>query len=76
MYPGNLCFTDMSMLRQYHFRIPPDYAVVIYSVGIQQGGEKEWNHLWLKSKSTKVASEAEIMMNALAYSQEPWLLWR
>ena len=57
-------------------RIPPDYAVVVYSVGIAQGSEKEWNHVWEKSKTTKVASEAEIMMHALAFSQEPWLLWR
>lgn len=65
-----------TLLILFPSRIPPDYAVVIYAVGVQQGGEKEWNHLWLKSQSTKVASEAEIMMNALAYTQEPWLLWR
>ena len=57
-------------------RIPPDYAVVIYAVGIQQGGEREWNYLWERAQNTRVASEAEIMMNALAYTQEPWLLWR
>lgn len=57
-------------------RIPPDYAVVIYAVGVQQGGETEWNYLWEKAQNTRVASEAEIMMNALAYTQEPWLLWR
>ena len=45
-------------------------------MGIAQGSEKEWNHVWEKSKKTKVASEAEIMMHALAFSQEPWLLWR
>ena len=56
--------------------MPPDYAVVIYSIGIAQGGENAWNHLWTKSQNTKVASEAEIMMNGLAYAQDPWLLWR
>ena len=60
----------------YWYRVRPDYAVVVYSVGIQQGGEDEWNFVWEKSRTTKVASEAEIMMNALAYTQEPWLLWR
>ena len=58
------------------FRIPPDYAIVIYAVGIQEGGEEEWEYLWTKAQKTQVASEAEIMMNALAYTQEPWLLWR
>ena len=58
------------------FRIPPDYAIVIYSVGVQQGGASAWDYLWQKSRTTRVASEAEIMMNALAYTQEPWLLWR
>jgi aminopeptidase N len=62
--------------KDYGTRIPPDYSVVVYSVGVQEGGEKAWDHLWEKSKTTRVASEAEIMMNALAYTQEPWLLWR
>ena len=57
-------------------RISPDYAGVVYSVGIQQGGEKEWDFLWDKAKSTRVASETEVMMAALAHTNEPWLLWR
>ena len=57
-------------------RIPPDFAAVIYAVGIQQGGEKEWDKLWEESQITRVASESELMMNALAYTQKPWLLWR
>lgn len=57
-------------------RILPDYAEVIYAVGIQQGGEKEWDYLWESAQKTRVASEAEVMTTALAYTQEPWLLWR
>ncbi|ELU05065.1 hypothetical protein CAPTEDRAFT_184807 [Capitella teleta] len=61
---------------QYGTKILPDYAEVIYAVGIQEGGEKEWNHLWESAQKTRVASEAEVMTSALAYTQQPWLLWR
>jgi len=57
-------------------RIPPDYAGVTYAVGIQQGGEEEWDYVWNKSMNTRVASEAEVMMNALAHTRHEWLLWR
>ena len=56
--------------------IPPDYAVIIYSVGIHHGGETEWDYLWQKAHETTVASQAEIMMRALAATQKTWLLWR
>ena len=59
-----------------YFRIPPDYAEVIFSVGIQHGGEEEWDYLWQRAHETRVASESEIMMSALAATQKPWLLWR
>lgn len=57
-------------------RIPADYSVVVYSVGIQRGGEKEWDFMWDKVNKTRVTSEAEEMKRALAATPEPWLLWR
>ena len=57
-------------------RIPPDYASVIYSVGVKYGGKEEWDNLWDKAHKTRVASEAGSMMSALGATQEPWLLWR
>ncbi|KAK2153436.1 hypothetical protein LSH36_297g02022 [Paralvinella palmiformis] len=61
---------------EFNLRISPDYAVVVYSVGIRHGGQAEWEYVWKKAKETKVASETEVMMSSLAHSQEPWLLWR
>ena len=56
--------------------IPPDYAVVIYSVGVAEGGQEEWDYLWQKAKETKITSQAEIMTRALAATRHQWLLWR
>ncbi|KAL5019806.1 hypothetical protein ScPMuIL_002698 [Solemya velum] len=57
-------------------QLPSDYAVIIYSVGIREGGVEEWDYLWKKSQSSHVASEKQLIMNALAQTQKPWLLWR
>ena len=57
-------------------RVQADYAVVVYSVGVQEEGEEEWDFLWNKAKESRVASEVELMMEALAHTQHPWLLWR
>ena len=56
--------------------VSADIAVVVYAVGIMEGNEEVWDYVWDQSRKTRVASEAEVMMNALAYTQEPWLLWR
>ena len=45
-------------------------------MGIHHGGETEWDYLWQKAHETTVASQAEIMMRALAATQKTWLLWR
>jgi hypothetical protein len=57
-------------------KIVPDYAGVVYSMGIQYGGEQEWDFLWNRTQSTVVVSEAETMLTALARTRQPWLLWR
>ena len=58
------------------FSVRADIAVVVYAAGVMEGNEEVWDYVWEKSRQTRVASEAEVMMNALAYTQEPWLLWR
>ena len=48
----------------------------MYSVGVREGGVVEWEFVWNKSQTTTVASEREMMMEALAQTQKPFLLWR
>ncbi|KAL3884568.1 hypothetical protein ACJMK2_024701 [Sinanodonta woodiana] len=57
-------------------RMPSDYSKIIYSVGIREGNVEEWDHVWNKSQSTNVAAERDMMLDALAQTQKPWLLWR
>ena len=49
---------------------------MIYSVGIREGSVEEWDHVWTKSQESNVPAEREMMLEALAQTQKPWLLWR
>ena len=60
----------------YTFRLPTDFSQVIYSVGIREGSVEEWDHVWTKSQESNVPAEREMMLEALAQTQKPWLLWR
>ncbi|XP_046543779.1 glutamyl aminopeptidase-like [Haliotis rubra] len=62
--------------KTYNTVLAADLSVLIYSVGIREGGTDEWDFVWEKAQSTSVASERQIMMEALAQTQKPWLLWR
>ncbi|KAJ8311423.1 hypothetical protein KUTeg_010778 [Tegillarca granosa] len=56
--------------------VPTLYSMVVYSVGVREGSVEEWDHVWNKSLTTNVAAEREMLLEALAYTQKPWLLWR
>ncbi|XP_048750155.2 aminopeptidase N-like [Ostrea edulis] len=65
----------------YHWKndgitLPSDFASMIYTVGVSEGGMEEWDYVWNRSLSTNVAVEREMLMQALGQSQKPWLLWR
>lgn len=57
-------------------RLSPDLATIIFSVGVREGDIKEWEYVWNQTKHTQVASEKEMLLEALAQTQVPWLLWR
>ena len=76
IYPSTLLLHFCSLLYRFFSSVSADIAVVVYAVGIMEGNEEVWDYVWEQSRQTRVASEAEVMMNALAYTQEPWLLWR
>ncbi|GFO44581.1 aminopeptidase, partial [Plakobranchus ocellatus] len=56
--------------------LPADLAMTIYSVGIKEGGAKEWDFVWNKAKTTVVASERDILLESLVHTQKSWLLYR
>ncbi|XP_052786340.1 glutamyl aminopeptidase-like [Mya arenaria] len=57
-------------------RLPTDIAQVIYSVGVAEGSVEEWDHVWSAARKTQSPSEREMLLEALSYTQKPWLLWR
>ncbi|XP_050397180.1 glutamyl aminopeptidase [Patella vulgata] len=62
--------------KKFSTKLPTDFAMIIYSVGVREGGVEEWDFVWTRSQNTNVASERAMMMEALAQTQKPWLLWR
>jgi hypothetical protein len=53
-------------------RLPSQYSLVIYTVGVREGSVEEWDYVWNKSKSSNVDGEREMLMDALAQSQKPY----
>ena len=49
---------------------------VVYCSAIANGDEAEWDFAWERYKYSKVASEKDLLLNALACSKQPWLLKR
>lgn len=57
-------------------RVPPDLKSSVYHFGIVTGGEKEWDFAYNQFKSTDVVSDKLILLQAMAGSQEPWIIER
>lgn len=72
----NLAKERFDSYKKWGTYVNPNNAIVVYSQGIKLGGQEEWDMLWNNSRRTNIVSEADIMMQALAHSQEPWILWR
>ncbi|NP_001191602.1 aminopeptidase [Aplysia californica] len=53
-----------------------DLSMLIYSVGIREGGATEWDYVWNKTRVTSVATARDMMLESLVHTQKPWLLWR
>ncbi|XP_050293862.1 aminopeptidase Ey-like [Anthonomus grandis grandis] len=56
--------------------INPDLREVVYCTAIRDGGQDEWDFAWNRYLNTNVASDKEILLNALSCSKEIWILSR
>ena len=56
--------------------MPPDLKSSVYHFGVVTGGEKEWDFVYDQFKSTDVVSDKLILLQAMAGSQEPWIIER
>lgn len=71
--PAKSLFDDW-MLR--HARISPNIRDVVYAAGVKFGGQTEWRYCWETYRNTSIPSEREIMLKALGFTSDPWLLQR
>ena len=49
---------------------------IVYCSAIGNGDEAEWDFGWERYKNSKVASEKELLLNALSCTKKTWLLKR
>ena len=49
---------------------------LVYSIGVREGGVKEWDQVYDKYKSTNIASEKKILLSALTYTRNRQMIER
>lgn len=47
---------------------------MVYCTAIREGDDPEWDFALKQYKETKVASEKDILLNAMGCSRKPWVL--
>ena len=60
----------------FFYSITSNLRAVVYSIGVREGGVREWNQVYDKYKSTNIASEKEILLSALSYTLVPEMIER
>jgi len=75
---SQLQFTNLYCTYIYflYFRISPNLKAIIYCTAISYGSEEEWDFAWKMYKMTTVASEKDLLLDALGCSRETWILAR
>jgi len=72
-----LQFTNLCIYIYFLYsRISPNLKAIIYCTAISYGSEEEWDFAWKMYKMTTVASEKDLLLDALGCSRETWILAR
>lgn len=56
--------------------IPANLRFLVYSVGVKEGGEEEWNQAFNKYSTTHIASEKNILLESLTYTRNTEMIKR
>ncbi|XP_052844757.1 aminopeptidase Ey-like [Drosophila gunungcola] len=56
--------------------VPLGVRSIVYSTSIEHGSDEDWEFLWARYLKSNVAAEKQTIMDALACSQEVWVLQR
>eukprot|EP01135_Chromosphaera_perkinsii_P005100 Nk52_evm11s316 gene=Nk52_evmTU11s316 len=62
------------LMKKEHVDIVADVSGSVYNIGVEKGGEAEWQYAWELFESTDVAYEKRRLIGALAKAREPYLL--
>ena len=66
----------MHLVFFFIYSIASNLRSLVYSIGVREGGVKEWNQVYDKYKSTNIASEKEILLSALTYTRNRQMIER
>lgn len=72
--PQSNCYVNIFIF--FFFSISPNLKAIIYCTAISYGSEEEWDFAWKMYKMTTVASEKDLILDALGCSRETWILAR
>ncbi|KAL9985905.1 hypothetical protein ACROYT_G008358 [Oculina patagonica] len=56
--------------------IPANLRFLVYSVGVKEGGEEEWNQVFNKYSTTHIASDKNILLESLTYTRNTEMIQR
>uniref|UniRef100_A0A1B6LAT7 Aminopeptidase N n=1 Tax=Graphocephala atropunctata TaxID=36148 RepID=A0A1B6LAT7_9HEMI len=56
--------------------IPKDLRSTVYCVGVKNGGQSAWNHVWNQYHTSNIANEKNVFLRALACTENNSLLTR
>ena len=76
MFDNKVIWTELKTVHIYSHRIPTNLRFLVYSIGVQEGGEDEWNQVFNKYLTTHVASDKSILLKSLSYTRNPKMIQR
>ena len=74
---GNRAVNILVMSFSYYVvfcSIASNLRSLVYSMGVREGGVKEWNQVYDKYKSTNIASEKAILLTSLTCTRNPQMI--
>lgn len=68
--------TNFKLAMEGKETIATNLRFLVYSIGVQEGGVKEWNQIYNKYLTTHIASDKSILLESLSYTRNPQMIRR
>ena len=72
----NVTWKNLKSVYIFFHRIPTNLRFLVYSIGVQEGGVKEWNQVYNKYLTTDIASDKSVLLESLSYTRNPQMIQR